>query len=59
MIRRGKPDDENQDLLLPEEEARLRELLADPELGVAFRKGALAKNVRQASVAEDAGVPGE
>ncbi len=46
VIGRGKPnDDEN--LLTPEEEERLHRLLADPELGLAFRKGALAKNTNR------------
>ena len=46
VIGRGKPDDDD-DLLTPEEEERLRQLLTDPELGLAFRKGALAKNTNR------------
>lgn len=46
VIGRGKTDDDD-DLLTPEEEERLRRLLTDPELGLAFRKGALAKNTNR------------
>lgn len=45
VIGRGRPDEDVEDLLSPDEEERLRRLLEDPELSVAFRKGALAKNV--------------
>lgn len=43
MTQDSSDDSEDDDLTL-EEAARLKALLADPELSVAFRKGALAKN---------------